>query len=351
MRKRRFWAFIFAVLSLVFFSTVPTITSADQSGLRIPEQVTGDSAYQHVSYLTENIGARPTGTPQEMDTADYIINQLTGMGYEVEIQPFTFERWGVPYVSDNIIATKKGKFDQTVIIGAHYDSVSERSCDDIGEISSGAGDNASGIGVMLEAAEVLKAYKTLGTIKFVAFGAEELGLWGSRYYAEQMSEEEIANTVAMINLDSVGVGDFFYVYSGVGDNPGWARDLALAIGQRMGHDLRTSPESEYFEYGTTGDWSDHVPFRLLGIPIAYFEWMNWDIEPDGGIETEEYGWIMHTCRDNLSFVSHEKLELTAEVVAALAFELSKTKLPKSEKGKVAKGNKYIKIQKRGDLSN
>jgi len=204
---------------------------------------------------------------------------------------------------------------------------------------------------MLEAAEVLSNYKTKGTIKFIAFGAEEMGLRGSRYYASQMSDENIANTVTMIDLDSVGVGDFFYVYAGLDDNPGWARDLALNIGQRIGHDLRTSPQSEYFDWGTTGDWSDHVPFKNLGIPIAYFEWMNWDIEPDGGIETEEYGWVMHTCMDNLSFISHDKLELTAEVVAALVFELSKTKLPKAEKGRIAKGNKYISIQKRYYPSN
>jgi hypothetical protein len=46
-----------------------------------------------------------------------------------------------------------------------------------------------------------------------------------------------------------------------------------------------------------------------------------------------------------------KLEMTADVVAALVFELSKTKLPKAEKGRIAKGNKYIRIMKRTDLSN
>ena len=66
-------------------------------------------------------------------------------------------------------------------------------------------------------------------------------LRGSRYYAEQMTDKEINNTVTMIDLDSVGVGDFFYVYSGKDDNPGWARDLALKIGQGIGHDIRTSP--------------------------------------------------------------------------------------------------------------
>ena len=73
--------------------------------------------------------------------------------------------------------------------------------------------------------------------------------WASkahRYYAEQMTAKEVANTITMIDLDSVGAGDFFYVYSGLEDNPGWVRDLALTIGQRMGYDLRTSPESEFY---------------------------------------------------------------------------------------------------------
>jgi hypothetical protein len=343
--KRKNSGTITILSMLLIFGAMMAVASADQSGLRIPEQVTGDLAWEHVSYLSEVIGVRVVGTPQEEATADYIIEQFEEMGYEVKIQPFSFERKGQTYESENIIATKPGKFDQTVIVGAHYDSVGEEVCDD-GNALTGAGDNASGVGVMLEVAEVLANYKTNGNIKFVAFAAEEVGLRGSRYYAEQMSEKDIANTVTMIDLDSVGAGDFFYVYAGLEDNPDWARELALTIGQRMGYDLRTSPQSEYYDYGTTGDWSDHVPFRYLGIPIAYFEWMNWDIEPDGGIETAEYGWILHTCLDNLDFTSPKKLELTADVVAALVFELSKNKLPKAEKGRIAKGNKYISIQKR-----
>ena len=348
IRSRRKRLNAISILSaVVLFGVLVTPALSDQSGLQIPEQVTGDLAYEHVYYLSEEIGVRVTGTVQELATQDYIFDEFERMGYDVEIQPFTFVRRGTTYESANIIATRPGKLDQTVIVGAHYDSVSERVCED-GQVSSGAGDNASGVGVMLEAAEVLANYKTHGTIIFVAFGAEEMGLRGSRYYAEQMTEKDIANTVAMINLDSVGVGDHFNVYAGI-DNPGWARDLALKIGQRMGHDLRTSPgepSCEFLAWGEAGDWSDHVAFRHLGIPIAYFEMMNWEIEPCEGEETEEYGWVMHTCMDNLSMISHEKLEMTAEVLAALAFQISKTKLPKSEKGKVAKGNKFISIQKR-----
>ena len=342
--KRR----LFCILStLVATLVVNSQAFSDQTNLKILEEITGYIAYQHVYYISEDIGAREVGSTQEYETADYIAEEFEVMGYDVEIQPFTFERSGVIYESANIIATKHGKFDQTVIVGAHYDSVAERTCAD-GNVSTGAGDNASGIGVMLEVAGVLANYNTLGTIKFIAFGAEERGLRGSAYYADQMQENEINNTVAMVNLDAVGAGDYFYVYAGLDDNPGWARDLALSIGQNIGYDIRTSPESEYFDYGTTGDWSDQVPFRLLGIPIAYFEWMNWDIEPDGGIETEEFGWIMHSCLDNIGHVDFDKLEFTADVVGSLVYEMSKTKLPKSDRGKIGKINKYIRVQKRND---
>lgn len=333
------------IIISVFLSA--SLSFANQSGLNIKDEVTGDLAYDHVYVLSEEIGARIAGTEKEQEAADYVIEQFERIGYSVAVQPFSVD--GDILYSQNIIATKPGKIDQTVIIGAHYDSVSERTCDD-GNTLTGAGDNASGVGVMLEVAEVLAGYKTQANIIFIAFGAEEMGLWGSEYYASQMTDEEVSNTVAMINLDSVGAGDYFYVYSGVEDNPGWVRDLALNIGKGMGYDLRTSPESECFTWGTTGDWSDHVFFRTLGIPIAYFEWMNWDIEPCGGIESEELGWIMHSCLDNLDFTSFDKLDMTADVVAALVFNLSKTKLPKAEKGKVAKGNKYISIMKRTELS-
>ncbi len=347
MKKRH--VIILSIFLAIF--AFQTSAIAEQSDRKIPRKDTGDAAYEHVYYLSEVIGVRVAGTPEEAETGEYIADQFAAMGYEVEIQPFTAVNWAdVEYTSANIIATKRGKSDRTVIVGAHYDSVSARSCPD-GNALTGAGDNASGVGVMLEVAELLAKHKTYGTIKFVAFGAEEVGLLGSRFYTEQMTEDDISNTAAMINLDSVGAGDFFYVYSGLDDNPVWARDMALKIGERMGYDLRTSPESEYFVYGTTGDWSDHRYFRMLGIPIAYFEWVNWDIEPDGGIETEEFGWIMHTCLDNLFYTSIEKLEPTVDVVGALAYKISKQKPRKRDKGKGAEDNKPISIQVANGLPN
>lgn len=147
------------------------------------------------------------------------------------IQPFSYVRRGTTHHSQNVVATKPGRSEMTVIIGAHYDSVSR---------GKGAGENATGVGVMLEAASLLKNVPTYATVKFVAWGAEEAGLRGSYYYVSQMSQEEICATVAYINLDMVGIWDHFHVYAARNGDT-WVRDMALEIGRNQGMDIRTTP--------------------------------------------------------------------------------------------------------------
>ena len=76
--------------------------------------------------------------------------------------------------SQNIIGIKRGTRspNEIVVVGGHADSVSQ---------SPGANDNASGTAAVLEAARILAAMPTARTIHFIAFGAEEIGLIGSRF--------------------------------------------------------------------------------------------------------------------------------------------------------------------------
>lgn len=199
----------------------------------------------------------------------------------------------------NVVATKPSLSDKVVIVGAHYDSVTRGG-------SVGADDNASGVGIMLEAAEILADMNTPYTIKFIAFAAEERGLLGSREYVANMSQEDKDNTVAMINLDSCIGGDFAYVYGGEGDSS-WVREKALELAIALGLELRTNPGlNPDYPTGTAGDWSDHAYFRRAGIPYAYFEATNWEIgDKDGYDQTVRFGPIMHTGRDNLDFIERE----------------------------------------------
>ena len=98
-------------------------------------------AYEYLVQLSssaEGIGARPTGTEAETRAAAWIQDHLTGWGYEVQNQPFTYTRSGTEKHSQNLVAELKGQSDKVILIGAHYDSTGEKKG------SEGATDNGAG---------------------------------------------------------------------------------------------------------------------------------------------------------------------------------------------------------------
>lgn len=282
---------IMLVTTLIWMVAVSAVSAANGASL---VHKTGSLSYKHTQYLSETIGARVAASDQEAQAKEYLNDQFTKMGYETNVQEFSYVRRGSSYDSANVVAFKPGKSEKVLVVGAHYDSVAA---------GKGSDDNASGVAVMLEAAEVLKKIPTPYSILFVAFGAEEVGLQGSNYFVSQMSAEDIQNTVGMINLDSLAVGDYMYVHGSPGEE-GFLRDQALAIADKKKLDLRINEGlNPDYPAGTTGDWSDHAPFKKAGIPIAYFEATNWEIgDLDGYEQTEEYGGIWHTNNDTLEFI-------------------------------------------------
>ena len=249
-----------------------------------------------MDYLANTIGARVAATDKEVEAASYLKSQLERIGLKPEIQNFTYNRNGVKN-SANVIAYKKGISSKEIIVGAHYDSVSTGG-------SKGVDDNASGVGVLLEVAEQLRYVSTPYSIKFVLFGAEEVGLRGSQYYVSRMSQEEKDNTVLMVNLDSLVAGDIMYAYGSAGDK-GFARDLALDIANRKKLDVTTNPgHNPKYPAGTQiPSASDNHYFDVAGIPYLYFEATNWYLgAQDGYTQTEQEGSIWHTGKDNFDSI-------------------------------------------------
>ena len=101
--------------------------------------------------------------------------------------------------SRNVIADKQGTAGdgRVVVLGGHYDTVPD---------VPGANDNGSGIATLLTIAREIADREYPFTVRFIAFGAEELGLHGSQHYVDQLSDEEIDSTVAMLNFDALGSG-------------------------------------------------------------------------------------------------------------------------------------------------
>ncbi len=274
-----------------------------------------------LSYLKalDEMGARVAGTESEVAAADYIEKELKDMGYEVERKGFEYEDGGVKN-SENIIIEKKGTGEGTIIVGAHYDSV---------DSAKGVDDNGSGVAVLLEAAKNIYKAKPVHTIKFVFFGAEEVDLLGSAEYARQMTQEEIDDTVLMINFDSLVAGDISYVY-GNSDDLGKFREHTLALAKTEKLDLVTqeglNPE---FVRGITGPWSDHAPFEALGMPFIYFESTNWNFgEQDGYTQVEtkygDSGEIWHTEYDTYEYIEKTfpgRIEAKLDMFSTVLYKL------------------------------
>ena len=282
-------------------------------------------------YLTKlaSLVPRTAGTETEVVAGSWIQATLEDLGYTVTREPFDYNVGGVKHPSANIIAVKAGKTKKTVILGAHYDSI---------DAGDGVDDNASGIAVLLQAANLLKDAETPQTIQFIFFGAEEPGLFGSAYHVSQMTPESIANTVLMMNYDSLVAGDNAHVY-GDGDANGKFRDRALEIAIEKGNILTTQPgANSHYPAGTTGDWSDHVAFKKAGIPYVYFESTNWALGAKDGYTQVSLtfgvnGEIWHTKFDTMDYIKknfpgriEERLKTFSSVTEGLLVEdLSKLK--------------------------
>jgi Zn-dependent M28 family amino/carboxypeptidase len=275
----------------------------------------GEPAYGYLVEL-DALGARQAGTAAEAAAAESIAVWLAEAGYEPRFQPFTYgpKQEGS---SSNVIAYKptvakrgraSGSAPPLVIVGAHYDSVF------VSPTSTGADDNASGVAVMLEVAERLNGYSLPYDLVFIAFGAEEVGLEGSKYYVRQMSAADKERAVAMVNFDSLIAGDYRYIHAGF-NRETWARDAMLEIVEDLELGIRTHSTPKYPAGLTPPGFSDYTAFNNAGIPIVAFESTNWEVGPlDGywqldpeqfvGTEYEDLDLveIWHTQYDYLAFI-------------------------------------------------
>jgi hypothetical protein len=109
------------------------------------------------------------------------------------------------YETQNVIGFIKGtsKSDSLMVFSAHYDHLGSLGKD---AIFYGANDNASGISMLLELAQHYKTNPPTYNTVFIAFGAEEAGLLGSKHFVENPLFD-LTQIKLLVNLDLVGTGD------------------------------------------------------------------------------------------------------------------------------------------------
>jgi len=186
--------------------------------------------------------------------------------------------------SQNIIA-RSPQDDCQVIVGAHYDSVAA---------GPGANDNASGSATLLEIARVLDLANQGEGVCFVAFGAEETVLSGSRHFVAALTSQGQTSPQAMVNLDMVGVGAEWQLMG----SPSLVEKIdqeAAALGLDP---VPTGPRLS----------GDHLSFMDAGIPAIFIH----------RFEDPHY----HTESDRAEFVEPQLLEEAAKLALLALAELA-----------------------------
>lgn len=267
------------VLCMSVFSSCKTDTANAKLDASVKKSIQLDVE----TLAADDMEGRETGTPGEMKAALYISKRMKEIGLTAKgdstsyLQHYTKQiksnpHDDVPAANDpvvdgyNVIGYLNHSADKTIVLGAHYDHLGYGMEGSLhtGEkaIHNGADDNASGVASILAMADELKSDKYADhNYLFIAFSGEEKGLWGSNFFAKNMTipKEEIN---MMVNLDMVGRlnEDRQIAIHGVGTSPSFDSTL----------DNENTYELKVTKQLSGVGPSDHTSFYLEDIPVLHF---------------------------------------------------------------------------------
>ncbi len=286
----------------------------------------GNWGEQLATEFAQSFPDRYAGSDQEKLAADYLADKLTKLGYEVERQEFSYEYDYENYASQNLVVTIPGigfrakelsifahntkKIElpedvnrRTIIVGAHYDTPKASALEGVDYIPDGIHNNAAGVASLMTFAKQALVNKPGYTVKLVFFGASNADYAGANAFLNSMSEEEIALTDCMYNVDSIYAGDKVYMHSGwnsLSEDGTKKYDMRRKLYQITDlyyqYLLYTNNNFEVYTNQSLGsvdfyddggsevyrEWTkhsgDHTPFDKANIPIVFCE--SYDYNPD-----------------------------------------------------------------------
>ncbi|WP_374472445.1 M28 family metallopeptidase [Phenylobacterium sp.] len=172
-------------------------------------------------------------------------------------------------VSKNVVGVIPGtkRPDERVIYSAHWDHLGVGLADAKGDrIYNGAVDNASGTAALIELGRAFaKGPKPDRSIVFLAVTAEEKGLLGSEYYADNPLYP-LGSTVGVLNMDGMNVLGGFKDVTMSGNAPLSLQDDLIKLAAERGLSFSPDPNPQAGSFYR----SDHFPFAKRGVPAISF---------------------------------------------------------------------------------
>ncbi len=203
---------------------------------------------------------------------ELLAGEVSGKGFQLDIE-VTANVDVVHKVveSQNVVGVVPGNdpalMNEYVVIGAHHDHLGmggqgsgSRAVDTIA-VHNGADDNASGVAAVIELAEKVAGERlNKRSIVFTTFGAEEMGLVGSKAFTNN-PPVDLEKVVAMVNFDMVGRLDTIENSLSIGGVNTSLETREIIERLNPGFNLALSDDG----YGP----SDHSSFYAQGIPVFF----------------------------------------------------------------------------------
>ncbi|MFD7442583.1 M28 family metallopeptidase [Streptomyces sp. NPDC059909] len=259
------------------------------------------------SIATANGGNRAHGRAGYKASVDHVKAKLDAAGFTTTVQQFT-SSGATGY---NLIADwPGGDANRILMAGAHLDSVTS---------GPGINDNGSGSAGILETALAVSRAQLQPDkhLRFAWWGAEELGLVGSKYYVNNLPSAERSKITGYLNFDMIGSPNpGYFVYD---DDPAIEKtfkDYFAGLG------IPTEIETE-------GDGrSDHASFKNVGIPVgglftgASRTKSTAQAQKWGGTAGQAFDRCYHSSCDTTSNISDTALDRNSDAIAHAIWTLS-----------------------------
>jgi aminopeptidase S len=303
---------VVATVSLLAGGSIAGAAPAGQPAVAAAPDIPVANVKAHLTQLQSianaNGGNRAHGRAGYKASLDYVKAKLDAAGFTTTIQQFTSSgRTGYNLIAD----WPGGDTGQVVMAGSHLDSVTA---------GAGINDNGSGSAAVLETALAVSraGYHPTKHLRFAWWGAEELGLVGSRYYVNRLSTTDRSRISGYLNFDMIGSPNpGYFVYD---DDPAIEKTFKTYY---AGLGVPTEIETE-------GDGrSDHAPFKNAGVPVGgLFSGADYvktaaQAAKWGGTSGLAFDRCYHSSCDTTANINDTALDRNSDAVAYAVWELSR----------------------------
>ena len=309
---------LFAIIALLLNNSTLVLASENEQQISYIETVPCDyygnfsfnstAANESVHWQVE-LGPRLPGSNASFALRESIKENLTDWTFEEETH------YREDFYLTNLIATYKpfNSSSQEIYLVAHYDSRDRAERDDNESLRDipidGANDGASATAVLIEMGKIIPQMNLNHTVKLFFTDAEDqgerAGIYGSKAWAENKTDDELSDISAFIVIDMIGDYDLHFTHVWPGTSELWLtiQSLAEALGLVEGEeDCLGNPGVDVFDIDTShGVIDDHVAAFERGVPAIDI------IDIHSGEGAEKWGGYWHTHNDTIDKVSADSL--------------------------------------------